>query len=205
MQSKVPVDLNFETGASADMLDTIVIHQEHQKARERHLEKQRIAEAASKNIVRTTKLSSGSAFKSEEVCLTSPNILQEQLKYEQHKQQQRDAAKERKREYIRKTKIKVNRIRSKDHTKWSVTDYRTLLTYKKANGDPPTSKITDRNELKTMWESRQHRASPTYSPTLDDDELMEDRKLSVNDASNLEGLLQMPMLPTEDDPEYGYI
>ena len=88
---------------------------------------------------------------------------------------------------------------------WSVADYRTLLTYKKANGDPPSSKITDRNELKSMWESQRHGASPTYSLTLDDDKLMEDRKLSVVDASNLEGLLQMPMLPPEDDPDYGFI
>ena len=51
-----PLDLNFECGMSAHVLETIVIQQDHKKARERHLKKQKVAEAANSAIVRTSKL-----------------------------------------------------------------------------------------------------------------------------------------------------
>ena len=174
-------------------------------ARERHLEKQRIAEAADKNLKRTTKLTSGNAFKRHEVCLTSPSILEAQLEYEKYKAEQRDAALQRKKQYLLKTKVKVDRIREKDESKWSVADYRTLLTYEKQPpGDDPTLKISDRDVLKNMWQQRQIRTSPVLSPAQEPDN---EYKLDVEAAAAAlaaDPLLNLPIMPTEEEDD-GYI
>ena len=120
-------------------------------------------------------------------------------KYEKHKQDLKLAAEQRKLEWLRKSKIKANQIRSRDESKWSVSDYRALLTYKKQAGDPPSSKITDKNVLRSMWLQRQSRSSPTYMP-LDNDDYDEDNKLSVNNLAQApDPLLEMPFIATTDD------
>ena len=78
--------------------------------------------------------------------------------------------------------------------------------YKKQAGDPPSSKITERNILKSMWDERKHRASPTYSPLVEGEI---DTKLSVAAMfDNADPLLQMPFndtATTEEDITQGYV
>ena len=168
------------------------------------MKKQRIAEAASSNLKCTAKLTSGNAFKREEICLTSPSILEEQLKYEKHKLEQRLAAEQQKRVALTKSKVKADRIRQKYESKWGVADYRTLLTYKKQPGDPASSKITDKEILKSMWQQRSGRASPTIDTvdTLGNSNNDEEDKLTVNNMmAMVDPLLQMPFNATTGDEE----
>lgn len=183
----IATDLNFSTGESADLFDRILSHNNQDAARKRSLEKKKAAEAATAAINRTTKLTSGQLFRRDQICLTNPQILQEQLSYVAYKEDKRKEAKLRRRQERQRQLNKVNQIRQKDMSKWMIGDLKRMLTYKKQSGDAATTNIKDRDALVALWEARKNRISPTVSPEASDEEY-EDRKLSVNELATAAGL-----------------
>ena len=179
------------------------------------LETKKRAEAATAAINRTTKLTSGQLFRRDQICLTNPKILEEQLSYVAYKERQAKMAKTRRREERRRQLNRVREIRQKDEAKWSITDLRRMLTYKKRSGDTATTNIKDRDALIELWNKRKNRASPEVSDEEEDDVQQqqqqpqqpresEERKLTVEEMADALGLDPDLPQPGAEQP-HGFI
>ena len=195
-------ELNLVTGTSAQIFDKIVMYYEDQQARERRLKSTKNAEKAAKVLERATKMSSGRAFNRDQVCLTEKKLLEHQLAWHEQKLKESREAAKRRRDASNRLKMKANKIRQKDEMDWNVSDYRTMLTYKKKAGDTAVSTVKDKDVLRAMWFERQSRQSPSNS----DDEY-EDFANTWYGTGLQEGvILKMEAKEGEDDVvDDGYI
>ena len=166
----VPNSLNWDTGTSAEILDRILIKQNNDASRKRHLEKIRLAEMATASVQRTTKLTSGQLFRRDQVGLTDRDVLNEAISYQKYKQRLADEKSKRSKARILSLRSKATKICRKEESKWTLSDYKSMLTYKKKPGDEGSSKITDRSILQGWWQQRKDRPSPFASPSNSDDD-----------------------------------
>ena len=96
-------------------------------------------------------LYSGHAFRRDQLCLTNKDVLDHQLKWQAERTEDEKKRARRRVEAFRSQLSKVQKIRNKSEIDWNVTDYRTMLTYKKRPGDPATSSIKDKDILRALW------------------------------------------------------
>ena len=103
-----------------------------------------------------------------DVCLTSPTILETQVKWADQRKAEEAERKVKRRQRFETQQRKVRKICNKLEDKWTNQEYKTMLTYKKVKNDVPTANIKDRSRLVELWEERRNRKSPTCSDADDD-------------------------------------
>ena len=100
-----------------------------------------------------------------------------EMEYELYKRKLEAESRQRRKERMINTKARIQKIRQKEENKWTISDLRSMLSYKRKAGDKGVTNEKDKTVLLDMWNKRKNRPSPATSPIASDDE--EDRKLTV--------------------------